>query len=167
MIGSRVKENADDTLSKTSPDCEPDSCSPAVSLSVPVVPDSPISPVSDVWLVNLCASVCPSLSASHRRIGPEVLSVDLLFERLLAEAGSCSACLLAAPHATFNAALRGVTPPDIYGLKGLTSDTKATVRKETLVALRIADLAKDAEIAAQAVAPKSYRRRWTVSFSAS
>ena len=42
----------------------------------------------------------------------------------------------------FQRSLRGVTPPDIYGLKGLTADTKATVRKETLVALRIADLAK-------------------------
>ena len=100
-------------------------------------------------------------------LAPGVLSEDLLFERLLAEARSCSACLLAAPHATCNAALRGVTPPDINGLKGLTSDTKATVRKETLVALRIADLAKDAGLAAHAVAPNSSRRRWTVSFSVS
>ena len=34
------------------------------------------------------------------------------------------------------AALRGVTPPDTYGLRVLTADAKASVKKETFVALR-------------------------------
>ena len=129
-----MKENSGDSGSKCSPDCEPVPCLSAVSPSVPS------SPVSGFWVVNLCAPVIQS--PSIRRIGRDILSEDFLFERLLTEASVCSACLLVAPHATFVAARRGVSPPEIYGLKDLSSDDKTAVRKETLVALRLAELAR-------------------------
>ena len=129
-----MKENSGDSGSKCSPDCEPAPCLSAVSPSVPSCP------VSGFWVVNLCAPVIQSPSIRH--IGRDILSEDFLFERLLTEASVCSACLLVAPNATFVAARRGVSPPDIYGLKELSSDDKTAVRKETLVALRLAELAR-------------------------
>ena len=102
---------------------------------------SPLVPASS-W------STCPpppvrlSLS-SHRRIGAEVLSEDLFFERLLAEVSSCSHCLLVAPPRLAHHRPHDESRlTDIYGLRDLTVQAKTAVRKETLLVLGMAGLAQ-------------------------